>query len=381
VERVHAKPLVLWRQIVAIMFKADGTPIKNPTNYVAGIERRGYNDPLFDKHGKKIQNPVAFLRKIDSGDEVPLKASVSSKRKSSSSTNSSESPVKRQRGEGIFKADGTPVRNPVSYVEGIQKRGYRDPLFGSDGKEIRNPVAYVDAMVRRGHANPPAGAANAAPAAIWLAAAATGATLFKADGTPVRNTVAYVAGIEDRGYTDPLFDAKGQEIRNPVAYVAAMERRGDTSASQALVPHVAAPSTSGSSSAVLFKENGTPVRDPVAYVEGIKKRGYRDPLYGTDGRLIRDPVRYVESMLERTSEVEERTQNENGKGGRVRKKAGVRLFKEDGTEIRKPEAYIAGIEKRGYKDPIFDATGYKILDPVEYLRKHGVTHETPEVWL
>ena len=51
---------------------------------------------------------------------------------------------------------------------------------------------------------------------------------------------------------------------------------------------------------------------------------------------------------------------QGGKGGGV-------LFKADGTAIRNPAAFVAGIEKNGYTDKIFDANGQVIRDPVKYV--------------
>merc|ERR1712107_3665 len=50
---------------------------------------------------------------------------------------------------------------------------------------------------------------------------------------------------------------------------------------------------------------------------------------------------------------------------------GAALFKKDGTPIRKPEAFVKKIEENGYTEPIFDAMGKKIHNPVKYLESKG----------
>merc|ERR1712050_486542 len=112
----------------------------------------------------------------EGGDEA--KASAPKKRKSNAADDS--------RGDAaLFKADGTPVRNPVNYVAGIQKNGYKEKLFTADGDEIRDPVAFVEKMERNGTAKTegPRGVKRQKTGGI-----------YKADGTPIKNPVAFVAG-------------------------------------------------------------------------------------------------------------------------------------------------------------------------------------------
>merc|ERR1712048_924394 len=46
------------------------------------------------------------------------------------------------------------------------------------------------------------------------------------------------------------------------------------------------------------------------------------------------------------------------------------LFKQDGTPIKNPAGFIAGIQQRGYKEPIYGATGNEIRDPVKWLESY-----------
>jgi hypothetical protein len=43
------------------------------------------------------------------------------------------------------------------------------------------------------------------------------------------------------------------------------------------------------------------------------------------------------------------------------------MFKADGTEIRKPAAFVRGIEKNDYTISLYDANGDEILDPVAFV--------------
>ena len=48
------------------------------------------------------------------------------------------------------------------------------------------------------------------------------------------------------------------------------------------------------------------------------------------------------------------------------------MFKKDGTPIKNPAAYVAGIEKNGYKDPVYTSSGEYILNPTQYLAEVGL---------
>merc|ERR1712007_231122 len=48
-----------------VLFKEDGTPIRNPSAYVAKIEKRGYDEPLFNVKGEEIKNPAAYVQKME----------------------------------------------------------------------------------------------------------------------------------------------------------------------------------------------------------------------------------------------------------------------------------------------------------------------------
>lgn len=301
------------------MFKADGTEIRNPAAYAAGIAQRGYHEQLFNADGYPIEDPIAFVSGMDM---------TSKKRAYSESTPST---VKRQKTEDLFfKEDGTPIRDPVAYVAGIERRGYKEKLFDKDRNEIKNPVAYVAAMQRRGqleqgglthvqvgamqHRAPSHQAggmyAVVVPSQIHTLPArvpftkkgAQGGVMFKADGTPVRNPEAFVAGIEKHGYTETIYGPDGSPIKNPVAYVAAMLARGDGSVTSQkdrlpLVPKCKfeakhRPSTQAASGGI-FKADGTPIRNPAAFVAGIMKNGYTDILYDAEHMPISDPVAYL----------------------------------------------------------------------------------------
>merc|ERR1711879_916444 len=43
------------------------------------------------------------------------------------------------------------------------------------------------------------------------------------------------------------------------------------------------------------------------------------------------------------------------------------IFTADGTPITNQEAFVAGIQKRGYNTPILDSDGVPIKDPVAYV--------------
>lgn len=316
------------------MFKADGTAVRDPAAYVAGIRKNGYNEPLLDADGNDIEDPESYLQamqqhgsaKANGGAATPQATSAApvwrataSRTPSSTSTGMASAGMS---GAVLFKSDGTAVRDPARYVEGIKKRGYNEPLMDAKGVQIRDPVAYVEKMVQR-EGPPPAarasvgsgfavgfgGGAFTRPLALAVLrpagggagarAGADGAVLFKSDGTAVRDPIAYVAGIEQRGYNEPLMDAKGQQIRDPVAYVKGMQQRQAGGAHQRAHSAPAAAWGAPASSAgagKLFKADGTPIRDPAAFVAGIEKRGYNEPIYDGKGQQIKDPVAYVRKM-------------------------------------------------------------------------------------
>merc|ERR1711976_319929 len=111
------------------MGKADGTPIRKPKEYIAGIEKNGYSEPLFDALGKEIRDPVAYFNKAGSKDKT-----AAPQRKQEGSNQSS---IK------LYKEGGILIRNPHKYVEGIKKNGYTETIFTADGKEIKDPVAFL----------------------------------------------------------------------------------------------------------------------------------------------------------------------------------------------------------------------------------------------
>lgn len=193
-----------------ILFKEDGTAIRNTSAYVAGIKKNGYTEKLFTADGDEIRDPVSYVEK--KGVSVP------------------DGPrnAKRQKTGGIFKADGTAIKNPVAYVAGISKNGYNEPLFDAAGQKIKNPVNYVAAMDNNG-----SGYAAASkmmmpmpmPFMFGPKMAMPGISgglekpLFTSKGMPIRNPEAYIEGIKKKGHNEPVFDAQGSIIKNPIAYV------------------------------------------------------------------------------------------------------------------------------------------------------------------
>mmetsp|Transcript_110246 Transcript_110246/g.311017 ORF Transcript_110246/g.311017 Transcript_110246/m.311017 type:complete len:352 (-) Transcript_110246:140-1195(-) len=351
------------------MFKADGTEVRNPTGFVAGIQKRGYNEPLFDTNGGKIEDPVAFLATLGL-------AAPESKRKVDTAGDGAA--PKRQKGDGgkgssgavLFKADGTPIRNPAAFVAGIEKRGYNETIYGADGKEIRDPSRYVAGMAKK-EGWPTASAPT-------KGGASSDVILFKADGTQVRNPSAYVEGIVKRGYREPLFSAAGLPIQNPVQYLASGGRSGSVQQQKSAT---AKGKAAGKGDGTIFwKADGTPVRNPSSYVEGIQKRGYNEPLYDANGQVIRDPVAYLAKSVQNASNSNAPTaSNAKAKPAQAQTQgkgegdgSGALMFKADGTPVRNPKGFVDGIKKRGYNEPLFDAAGQKIEDPVAFLSENGL---------
>merc|ERR1712014_16785 len=102
--------------------------------------------------------------------------------------------------KGIYKVDGTPIRNPVGY---LAKTSGDEILLDSNGNIIRDPTAYVLGMVKRGDvAIPASGQGSAKHQGI-----------FKADGTPIKNPRQYVKTAMDKGgIKETLYDSYGKEI-------------------------------------------------------------------------------------------------------------------------------------------------------------------------
>jgi len=225
------------------MYKADGTKIKNPSAYVASIERNGYEHPLFTADGEEIRNPTAYLAK-----KLGQPVNQAAPRQAASR---SAAPL------ALFKEDGTPIKNPEAYVASIEKNGYVHPLFNADGEEIRNPKKYLEANSRSGIATVPVarpssarpkpsvgrraassrslvtvskkrvapsrleGRSRAAPSRPSQALPRE-AGLYKGDGSKIKNPAAYVANFKERGQSQPLFTATGEVVNNPEAYVMKM---------------------------------------------------------------------------------------------------------------------------------------------------------------
>jgi len=330
--------------------------------------RNGYTERLLDADNNEIEDPVAYL------EEHGLSVNqTSTKRRLELSISAPVQPsLKRPKVEvpsngkaALFKADGTPVNNPVAFVAGIVRNGYTEPLLDADGNEIEDPVAYLK---KHCLSVPHTSTNRRTDVSVALPASASG-VLFKQDGTPVRDPVAYAEGIKRRGYNEVLLDAHGQQIRNPVAYVEKMVARTPGSG----VPHsgkvggvYSSIAASGNGPAVLFKSDGTPIRDPVAFVAGIEQRGYKEQIVDANGQIIRDPVAYVKAMQHREAGSQQHSVSLSAPPGAP---AGAgKIFKQDGTAVRDPLAFVAGIERNGYTEPLFDAKGQQIRDPVAYVR-------------
>merc|ERR1712039_124619 len=134
------------RQKTGRIFKADGTAIKNPVAYVAGIEEKGYHEPLFDAAGQKIKNPARYVAAmVNNGSGygaaskmmVPMPMPWSGQRMAMPGISGGlKTP--------LFTANGTPIRKPEAYIEGIKKKGHNEPVFDAQGSLIKNPIAYVE---------------------------------------------------------------------------------------------------------------------------------------------------------------------------------------------------------------------------------------------
>eukprot|EP00928_Gymnodinium_smaydae_P090414 TRINITY_DN74210_c0_g1_i1.p2 TRINITY_DN74210_c0_g1~~TRINITY_DN74210_c0_g1_i1.p2 ORF type:complete len:394 (-),score=72.93 TRINITY_DN74210_c0_g1_i1:103-1284(-) len=278
----------------------------------------------------------------------------------------------------MFKKDGTAIKNPVAYVARLDMSRYDNDLFDASGKVIRNPQAYAEAIAAPKASNSTSRSHNDD---VDVASA----VMFKADGKPIRDPEAYVARLELGSYKGDLKDRNGRKIKDPVAYVASLSKKVPRSR----LPTGPPPGLGGGSSeAVLFKADGTAVRDPVAYVAGMRRKGgeYEGGLFNSKGEEIRDPDAYVAWMGLGVSSVETTAPRrslptgraDSGPVGRYAKPQPVgmhqdaadALYKEDGTPVRDPVAYISGMERKpgGYQGGLFNAKGIEIRDPAAYLR-------------
>merc|ERR1712176_566869 len=121
-----------------LLYKADGTVVRDPAAYVAAFEKKGgmYEGGLFNAKGVEIRDPIAYIARM--GDSrVSVGRGVPPWR----SANGADD-------RAVYKADGTQVRDPVAYVAGIEKKGleYKGDLLTSKGEVIRDPFAYVARM-------------------------------------------------------------------------------------------------------------------------------------------------------------------------------------------------------------------------------------------
>merc|ERR1712107_853213 len=52
------------------------------------------------------------------------------------------------RAQGLYKADGSKIKNPAAYVANFAARGQSQPLYTATGEVINNPEAYVKKMMK-----------------------------------------------------------------------------------------------------------------------------------------------------------------------------------------------------------------------------------------
>jgi hypothetical protein len=307
------------------MYKSDGTPIRDPQAFVAAIKNKvsTYEGGLVDAHGVEIEDPVAFAETL--GQKRP-------------SARSSEW-VKKED-VLLRKADGTPVRDPAAFIAAIQRRGgtYEGDLVDAEGEEVKDLDAFLQS---RGEDLK----------AVCSTSSKRG--FFKADGTAVRDPAAFIAAITRRGgtYQGGLFNERGMEIRDPAAYLAGMNSPDEDKRGSA--------SSKGRLDGQLYKADGTLIKKPAAFLAGIKKNGgYQGGLFNSKGEEVRDAEAYIANM-------------DGGNWWRQTSAgSGITVYKADGTLVRDPNAFVAGIHKGGgtYRGGLFDANGVEIRDPVAYLQ-------------
>ncbi|CAK0885128.1 unnamed protein product [Prorocentrum cordatum] len=271
------------------MFTADGSEVRNPSAFVAKIDR--YEGGLFTADGEEIRNPSRF-------------ASLLLRNGSDASSLRSRSPrlPERRTSKGGAKGDavlyngsGEPIWNPEAYIGRITN--YDGGLFTADGQEVRNPKAFLAGLSR---ASPKGGGKGDGEA-----------ILYKADGTPILNARNFVANIES--YRGGLYTASGQEVRNPHAFVEGADgRRGPTAARPAREEALAYKRAGGEGQASgarrgakgggkgpkggapLYKADGTPIWNPEAYVAKIYD--YDGGLFTSDGQEVRNPQAFVAGL-------------------------------------------------------------------------------------
>lgn len=412
----------------AVMFKADGTPIRDPVRYVAHLNLDDYKGDLKDATGSCITDPEAFLAGLDEpptplprlervappprsarGARAPLTAPLAHR-----SAVSAPSCGGSSERTAMYKADGTPIRDPAAYVHRLDPSEYKQDLFDAKGRVIVNPSHFVS--VRLGSSSGIDDAPAAKRPRVAAPVAGAGAfDLFKADGTPVKNPAAYVvAMMKSGGYSGGLFNKSGKEIRDPEAYVARMAQTTVASAplaatrSHSLPPPP--PSGGGRSGCLpggdsaLYKSDGTLVRDPVAYVAGMERKpgGYQGGLFNSKGVEICDPAAYIRRMDAAAAPLlpprfsapslppylppylpplpplplpgRPAPQGATARGRQPAPPGGaagsVQLYKADRTPVRDPVAYIRGMEKRpgGYQGGLFNGKGEEIKNPEAYLK-------------
>lgn len=112
-----------------------------------GIQVEDDNVPALPHHDQSL-DPTDHDNSI--ADEPNIEPLPPSTRKPTpmplSPTCDGHSDVGQLRRDGIFKADGSEVRNPAAFVANI--RSYQGGLFTAAGLEIRDPQSFVANMVQ-----------------------------------------------------------------------------------------------------------------------------------------------------------------------------------------------------------------------------------------
>merc|ERR1712137_554762 len=114
-----------------------------PEAYVASIQKNGYTNPLFTERGEEIRDPVKYVLGTSSTSQTNKKSKGLSGGFASRVAKNKGTRTKGATPKKMFKADGTPIKNPKAYVDKIKTNGYTEPLFTEGGDEIRDPVSFL----------------------------------------------------------------------------------------------------------------------------------------------------------------------------------------------------------------------------------------------
>jgi hypothetical protein len=250
-----------------LLYKSDGSPIWNPVRFVANIEE--YDGGLFNADGKEIKNPHKFLESMiqkgvleaeqpaapapssalmykSDGSEVWNPARYVSKivdykgglftaagveirdpqRYAEIRDRSAAGASQSQTGPEvlIYKADGTPIRNPDEYVQNM-KYEYTGNLRTVTGEKIKDPEAYIKGATKFiSKAN---GDSTKQAKGTWKKKQGDPVNLdyvlFRADGSPIKNPRTFLADLKK--YENDLFTSDGEPIKDPWRLVTLLEKR------------------------------------------------------------------------------------------------------------------------------------------------------------